>query len=188
MSRRTKIAKDNKDTNVLERLCTKEDVIIPPNGKQVVLMASRLDVNTTVTDILQPTNALTDDVDLDFCAGLVTLTNGQVAVHRNNFTDSSYTLNRGSQVANFTVQTPEQMKYGKTIYLVTTWHLLQTIHASSLMKSSRSDDFKEKLLVSHTRGQRRPSATYADAKRISKELQNLQEPENNNLQDDHESR
>ena len=106
---------DQKYTNVMEPICIREDATIPPNGRQSVLMASQLYENTTVTGILQPSNNLTDDGDIAFCAALVTLTNGQASVHLNNFTESPYTLKRGTQVANFTVLTPEQMKYVKTI-------------------------------------------------------------------------
>ena len=140
---------DHKYTNVMEPICIREDATIPPNGRQSVLMASQLYENTTVTGILQPSNNLTDDGDIAFCAALVTLTDGQVLVHLNNFTDSPYTLKRGTQVANFTVLTPEQMKYVKPIDPVTTCHLLQdnlenaAYYARSLIKSTKPEDFKE---------------------------------------------
>ena len=116
---------DHKYTNVMEPICIREDVTIPPNDGHSVQLASQLYEDTTVTGILQPSNALTDDGDIAFCAALVTLTNGQVSVHLNKFTDSPYTLKRGTQVATFTVLTPEQLKYVKPIDPVTTWHLLQ---------------------------------------------------------------
>ena len=93
-------------TNVMEPICIREDVTIPPNDRHSVQLASQLYKDTTVTGILQPSNTLTDDGDIAFCAALVTLTNGQVSVHLNNFTDSPYTLKRGTQVANFTILTP----------------------------------------------------------------------------------
>ena len=91
LSRQLKTA-DHKYTNVMEPICIREDVTIPPNDRHSVLMASQLYEDTTVTGILQPSNTLTDDGDIAFCAALVTLTNGQVSVHLNNFTDSPYTL------------------------------------------------------------------------------------------------
>ena len=104
---------DHKNTKVMEPICIREDVTIPPNDRHLVLMASQLYEDTTVTGILQPSNTLTDDGDVAFCAALITLTSGQKSVHLNNFTDSLYTLKRGTQVAHFTVLTPEQMKYFK---------------------------------------------------------------------------
>ena len=141
---------DHKYTNVMEPICIREDVTIPPNGRHSALMASQLYEDTTVTGILQPSNNITDEGDIAFCAALVTLTNSQVSVHLlNNFTDSPYTLKRGTQVANFTVLTPEQMKYVKPIDPVTKWHLLPAnpenaaYYASSLIKSTKPEDVKE---------------------------------------------
>ena len=144
---------DHKYTNVLEPICIREDVTIPPNDRHLVLMASQLYEDTAVTGILQPSNTLTDDGDvvfcIVFCAALVTLIKGQGDVHLNNFTDTPYTLKRGTQVANFTVLTPEQMQYVKLIDPVTTWHLLQdnpenaAHYASSLIKSTKPEDFKK---------------------------------------------
>ena len=140
---------DHKYTNVMEPISIREVVTIPPNDRHLVQLASQLYEDTTVTGILQPSNTLTDDGDIAFCATLVTLTNGQVPVHLSNFTDSPYTLKRGTQVATFTVLTPEQMKYVKPIDPVTTWHLLHdnpenaAYYATNLIKSTKPDDFKE---------------------------------------------
>ena len=119
---------------------------ISPNARQSVLMASLLYEDKTVTGILEPSNTLTDDGDIAFCAALVTLTNGQVEVHLNIFTDSPCTLKRGTQVANFTVMTPEQMKYVKPIDPVNTWHLLHdnpenaVYYARSLINSTKREE------------------------------------------------
>ena len=143
----------------MEPICIREDVTIPPNDRHPVQLASQLYEVNTVTGILKPSSTLTDDDDTAFCAALVTLTNGQVSLHLNNFTDSPCTLKRGTQVATFTVLTPEQMKYVKPIDPVTTWHLLQdnpenaAYYASSLIKSTN--------LVSHTIRPWGPSASHA---------------------------
>ena len=64
-----------KYTNIMQPNCIREDVTIPPNDRQSVLMVSQLYEDTTVTGILQPSNTLTDDSDIAFCAALATLTN-----------------------------------------------------------------------------------------------------------------
>ena len=87
---------DHKYTNVMEPICIREDVTIPPNDQHSVLMALQLYENSTVFGILQPSNDITDDGDIAFCATLVTLTNDQVSIHLNIFTDSPYTLKRGT--------------------------------------------------------------------------------------------
>ena len=40
-----------------------------------------------------PMSRGSEDGDFAFCAALVTLTQGQVTIHVNNFTDQPYTLN-----------------------------------------------------------------------------------------------
>ena len=112
---------DHKYTNVIY-ICTQEDITIPPNDSQIILLTSQMYDDTTVTGILQPSNAQ-PITGIAFCAALVTLTAGQVEIPLNNFTDHPYTLKRGSHIANFSVMTPGQMKYVKPIDPVTTWHL-----------------------------------------------------------------
>ena len=180
---------DHKYTNVMEPICIREDVTIPPNGRHSVLMASQLYEVTTVTGILQPSNNITDDGDIAFCAALVTLTNGQVSVHLKKFTDSPYTLKKDTQVATFTVLTQERMKYVESIDLVTTWHLLNAAHyASSLIKSTKPEDFRENYWFPTPEDPGDPQHHTPIQKRILSDLINLQELEKFNPQDDTESR
>ena len=187
---------DHKYTNVMEPICIREDVTIlpiPHNDRHSVLMASQLYEDTTVTGILQPSNTPTDDGDIAFCAALVTLTNGQLSVHLNNFTDSPYTLKRDTQVAIFTVRTPEQSNFVKPIDPVTTWHLLQdnpenaAYYASSLIKSTKSEDFKENYWFPTPEDPGDHQQHTPIQKRILSDLINLQELEKFNPQDDPES-
>ena len=90
---------DHKYTNVMEPISTKEDITIPPNGKQLISINSQLYADTTVTAILQPSTTLTEDGVVAFCAALVRLTQGRTMIRVNNFTDHPYTLKRGSHVA-----------------------------------------------------------------------------------------
>ena len=106
---------DHKYTNVMEPICAREVITIPPNDRHMVSMYSQLYDDANVPGILQPSNDLADDGDITFCAALVTLIQGQVTIHVNNFTDQSHTIKRGSHIANFSVLTPEQMKYVKPI-------------------------------------------------------------------------
>ena len=99
---------DHKYTNVLEPICSQEDITIPPNDRQLVTIISQMYDDTTVTGILQPSNALTEDGDLAFCAALVILTTDQIEIPLKNFTDHTYTLKRGSHVANFYVLTQDR--------------------------------------------------------------------------------
>ena len=185
---------DHKYTNVMEHIWIGEDVTIPPNDRHWVPLASQLYEDTTVTGILQPSNTLTDDGDIAFCAALVILANGQVSVYLNNFTDSPYTLKTGTQVATFTVLTPEQIKYVKPIDPRTTWHLLQdntensAHYASSLSKSTKPEDFKENYWFPTPKDPWHPQHHTTIQKKILSQLINLQELEKLNPQDNPESR
>ena len=94
----------------MEPTCAREDITFPPNNRHMVSMYSQLYDDTNVTEILRTSNDLAEDGDITFCDALVTLTQGQVTIQVNNFTDQSYTLKRGSHIANFSVLTPEQVK------------------------------------------------------------------------------
>ena len=99
-------------------------------------MYSQLYADTNVTGFLQPSNDLAEDGEITFCAALVTLTQGQVTIHVNKFTDQPYILKRGSHIANVSVLTPEQVKNVKPIDPVTTWHLFQDNPESDAYYSS----------------------------------------------------
>ena len=83
---------DHMYTNIMEPICVRDDVFIPPNDRHLVLMASQRHEDTTATGRLQPSNTVSDDGNFAFCAVLVILANRQVEVHPNNFSDRPYSL------------------------------------------------------------------------------------------------
>ena len=179
----------------MEPICTQEDIItIPPNDRHLVKLTSQMYDDITDTGILQPSNALTEDGDIAFCAALVTLTSGRVEIHLKSFTDHPYILKRGSHVANFSAMTPGQMKYVKPIDPVTTWHLLQdnpenaAFYVSSVIKSSNPEDCKENYWFPTPEDPGDPQQYTPIQKRILEELLALQQLEQLNPQDDPESR
>ena len=185
---------DHKYSNVMEPLTTRDDIIIPPNDRQMISMYSQMYEDSNVTGIIQPSNTLTEDGDIAFCAALVTLTQGQITIHVNNFPEQPYTIRRGSHIANFSVLTPEQMKYVKPIDPVTKWHLLQdnpenaAYYVSSLIKSPKNEDDKENYWFPTPENPGDPQLHTPIQQRILKELHTLQELEQLNPQDDPESR
>ena len=86
------------------------------------------------------------------------------------------------------------MKYVKPIDPVTTWHLLQSIpenaahYASSLIKSTKPEDFKENYWYPTPESPGDPQLHTPFPKRILSELHNLEELEKLNPQDNPESR
>ena len=185
---------DHKYTNVMEPNCAREDITIPPNDRHMVSMNSQLYVDTNVCGVLQPCNDVAEDGDITFCAALVTLTQGQVTIHVNYFTDQSYTIKRGSHIANFSVLMPDQMKNVKPIDPVTTWNLLQdnpenaAHYASSLIKSPKPDEDSESYWFPTPEEPGDPLTDKPIQQKIPRELRALQELEKQNPQDDPECR
>ena len=71
---------DHKYTSVMEPITTREIITIPLNDRHMVSMHSQMYEDSNVTGILQPSNALTENGDIAFCAALNTLTQGQVTI------------------------------------------------------------------------------------------------------------
>ena len=116
---------DHKYSSVFEPILNPEDVMIPPNDHTVIPIQSQTYAENAVTGILQPSDLLHEEGDVTFCAAKVTLHEGTMRIHVNNFTDQPYKLMKGLHIANFSVMTPEQMKYVKPTDPVSTWHLLK---------------------------------------------------------------
>ena len=140
---------DHKYSNVLEPILNPAEITIPPNDRVLIRTNSLLYPENAVTGILQPSDLLHEEDDITFCPALVTLNNGSIAIPVNNFTDHPYKLKKGLHIANFSVMTPEQMKYVKPIDPASTWHLLQNDqeqaahYISSLIKTNRNPQNSE---------------------------------------------
>ena len=109
---------DHKYSNVMEPILNPEDVRIPPNDLAVISIQSQIYAENAVTGILPPSDILHEEGDVTFCAAIVTLHEGIMKMHVNNFTDQPYKLKKGLHIA------PEQMKHVRPIDPVSTWHLL----------------------------------------------------------------
>ena len=111
-------------SNVLEPILNPTEITIPPNDRVLIRTNSSLYPENAVTGILQPSDILHEEGDITFCPALVTLNDGSISIPVNNFTDHPYELKKGLHIANFSVMTPEQMKYVKPVDPASTWHLL----------------------------------------------------------------
>ena len=185
---------DHKYSNVLEPILNPDDITILPNDRTLVEIKSQIYNENTVTGVLQPSDLLHEEGDITFCAAVVTLTNGNVNVHINNFTDQPYKLKKGLHIANFSVLTPEQMKHVKPIDPVSTWHLLNEneedaiYYVSSLLKANRNNDQYEQYWFPTPENPEDEDSHTPIQRRILQELRNLQEAEQLNPQTDDESR
>ena len=116
---------DNKYSNVLEPILNPEDVTIPPNDHTVILIQSQIYAENAGTGILQPSDLLHEEGEVSICAAIVTLHEGTMRIHVNNFTYQPYKLKKVLHIANFSVMTPDQMKYVRPIDPVSTWYFTQ---------------------------------------------------------------
>ena len=178
----------------MEPILNPDDVTIPPNDRTLVEIKSQIYNETSVTGVLQPSDLLHEESDITFCAAIVTLTNGNVSVHINNFSDQPYKLKKGLHIANFSVLTPEQMKHVKPIDPVSTWHLLNEneedaiYYVSSLLKANRNNDQYEQYWFPTPENPGDEDSHTPIQRRILQELRNLQEAEQLDPQNDEESR
>ena len=86
---------DHKYSNVMEPILNPEDVTIPPNDLTVFSIQSQIYAENAITGILQPSDLLHEEGDVTFCAAIVTLHEGTMRTHVNNFTDHPYKLKKG---------------------------------------------------------------------------------------------
>ena len=112
----------------------------------------------------------------------------------NNFTDHPYKLKKGLHIANFSVMTPEQMKYVKPIDLASTWHFLQqdqeqaAHYISSLIKAYKNPQNQENHWFPTPENPCNPEEHTPIQKRILRELQASQDLETLDPTKDPESR
>ena len=158
---------DYKYSNVLDPILNPTEITIPPNDRVLTRTISLLYPENAVTGILQPSDLLHEEGDITLCQTLVTLNDGNILIPMNNFTDHPYKLKKGLHIANFSVMTPEQMKYVEPVDPASTWHPLQQEQAAqyvrSLIKTNEQKSSKlRKLLVSNSGEPRQPWGTYTN--------------------------
>ena len=112
---------DHQYSNVLEPILNPTELTMLPNERVLIRTNSLLYPENAITGIRQQSDLLHEEWDITFCPTLVTLTEGKIQIPVNNFTDHPYKLKKGLHTANFSVMTPEQMKYVKPVGPVSTW-------------------------------------------------------------------
>jgi dUTPase len=108
---------DHRYSNVLEPILSPNEITIPPNDRITIKTSSNIYPENSVTGILQPSDLLHEEGDITFCPALVTVTNGDISISINNFSDQPFKLKKGLHIACFSVLTPDQLKYVKPVDL-----------------------------------------------------------------------
>ena len=183
---------DHNYSNVMEPILNPEDVTIPPNYHTVIPIQTHIYAENAVTGKLQTSKLLHEEGDVTFCVAIVALNEGTRRINVNNFTDQPYKRMKELHIANFSVMTPEQVKYVRPIDPVSTWLLLNEKDASyyicSLLKANRNNDQYEQYWFPTPENPGDEASHTPIQQRILRELRNLQEAEELNPQDNIESR
>ena len=98
---------DHRYSNIMEPIVNPSEIVIPPNDIIQIRTISQLYQEDKVTGILQPSEQLEESGEIDICAALITIHEGQMSLQVHNFTDNPFTLRKGFHVANFSVLNPE---------------------------------------------------------------------------------
>ena len=129
---------DHRYSNVLDSIPNPTEIAIPPNDRVLIRTNSLLYRENAVTGLLQPSDLLHEEGDITCCPALVTLT---------DTSSKTAKFKKGLHFANFSVMTPEQIKYVKPMDPVSTWNLLQNDqeqaahNVSSLTKTKKIRKF-----------------------------------------------
>ena len=140
---------DHRYSNALEPILNPAEITIPSNDRFLIRTTSLLYPENAVTGTLQPSDLLHEEGDITFSPALVTLTEANIRIPVNNFTDHPYKLKKRLHIANFSVITPEQMIYVKPVDPVSTWHLLQndleqaSHYISSVIRTNKKPQISE---------------------------------------------
>ena len=137
---------DRTHPNVLEPVLNPVETTLQPGKRTTIWVKSRTYTDNEATGIIQPSPLLENDEDLLICPALSSTQNNKQMVQNSNFLDHPYTLKKGTNIANFSILTPEQTKHIRPVNPTTVRHLLNNSHADAihyinrLLKTSKNDE------------------------------------------------
>ena len=135
--------------NVFEPILKPAETILQPRKRSTIRVKSQIYTDNEATGINQPSPLLENDEDLLICPALSSTQNNKHLVQISKFLDHPYTVKKGTQIANFSILTPEQTKPIRPVNPVSVRHLLNNNHddaiyyINSLLKTSKTDELKE---------------------------------------------
>ena len=135
--------------NVIEPILDPAETILQPGKRTTIWVKLQVYTDNEATGIIQPSPLLESNEDLLICPALSSTQNNKHMVQISNFLDHPYTLKKETQIANFSILTPEQTKHIRPVNPTSVRHLLNNnyddaIHfIKSFLKTSKSDEVKE---------------------------------------------
>ena len=143
-------------------------------------MKSQIYTDNEATGIIQPSPILENNEDLLISPAFSSTQNNKHLVQIRNFLDHPFTLKKRTHIANFSILTPEQLKYIRPVNPNSVRHFLNNsqddaIHyINSLLKTSKTDKVNETYWFKTPQNQGNEKEHTAIQTRI---LNELREPE-----------
>ena len=135
--------------NVIEPILNPVETTLQPGKRTTNWVKFQFYTDNEATGIIQPLPLLENDEDLLICPALSSTQNNKHMIQISNFLDHSYTLKKGTHIANFSILTPEQTKHIRPVNPTSVRHLLNNSHddaihyINSLLKTSKENVVNE---------------------------------------------
>ena len=140
---------DRTNPNIIEPILNPAETKLQPGKRTTIWVKSQIYTDTEATRIIQHSPLLENDEDLLICPALSSTQNNKHMVQIISFLDHPYTLNKATNIANFSILTPEQTKRIRPVNPTSVRHLLNNSHddaihyINSLLKTSKNDEVNE---------------------------------------------
>ena len=135
--------------NVIEPPLNPVETTVQPGKRTTIWVKSQIYTDNEATGIIQPSPLLENDEDLLICPALSSTQNIKHMVQISNFLDHSYTLKKGTHIANFSILTPEQTKHIGPVNPISVRQRLNNSHddaihyKNSLLRTSKTKEVNE---------------------------------------------
>ena len=135
--------------NIIEPILSPIDTILQPGKRTTIWVKSQIYTDNEATGIIQPSPVLENDEGLTICPSISSTQNNKHMIQIGSFLDHSYTLKKGTNMANFAILTPEQTKHIRPVNPTSVGHLLNNNHddaihyINSLLKTTKTDKVSE---------------------------------------------
>ena len=169
--------------NVIEPPLNPVETTVQPGKRTTIWVKSQIYTDNEATGIIQPSPLLENDEDLLICPALSSTQNIKHMVQISNFLDHSYTLKKGTHIANFSILTPEQTKHIGPVNPISVRQLLNSNHddanhyINSLLKTSEDNEVNETYWFPTTQNPGNETEHTPIQTRILNELRELEQLE-----------
>ena len=109
--------------NVIEPILNPIETILQLGKRTRIWVNSQIYTDKETTGIIQPSPLLENDEDLLICPALSSTQNNKHMIQISKFQDHPYTFKKGTDIANFSILTPEQTKHIRPVNLTSVRHL-----------------------------------------------------------------